>query len=271
MAEEMKWKLIPHRAKENDKHRSARVPLAELSKDLYPAAPKAKRIPRMTKNKGHVLNDAITALNCNADFVMDSKTGFLKSTTYPPEILATMRGMFASRRVYLFQMHASQTLATIGGGVFNTKVDWSPSVSSFAEWTALSALFDEVVLRKSTLKITSAFGPTSTAIIFQVAVAPDPSGISGTTPTYTPVLRLAESEVIHPYNLGSSKTGSWLKATNIPKSRPWALTSSPTGASGQGENGCFGQWSLASNIVGTATTNYFFAALYNVVALRSRA
>lgn len=216
------------------------------------------------------LSDAVRALQNNARTIVETKgCGTSVHTHFPTELLTAMRGLFPSSRCYDFEIHGSATLATIGGGVFNTNVGWNPASTTFAEWTALAALFDEVKLVSSRLDLTSAFGPTSSAIIFQVAVAPDFDGSAGGTPSFTAVQRLAESEYIHCYNLGRGGPGRFRKTTII-RDRPFALTSTPGGASGT-PSGCIGDWALASNIVGTASINYLFAIIKNVVRLRNRA
>ena len=190
--------------------------------------------------------------------------------TYPPEILTALRGMFPSGKSYRFLIHASSTLASIGGGVFNTTISWSPATTTFAEWTALAALFDEVLLTDTTIDVTSAFGPTSTAIAVQVAIAPDETTISGSTPSFTAVQRLAESEFIHIAWLNhSSSPGGFHKHHRV-VNRPYATTASPAGASGT-PAGCLGHWAFASNIVTTASINVLFVATSQVVRLRCRA
>lgn len=185
---------------------------------------------------------------------------------FAPAALAMARSLFPAGKPYVFEMHYSVTLASTGGGVCQFIVSWDPSVSSFSEWAALSALFDECVYRHSDLEVTSAFGPTSTAIVNQFAVAPDREN-TGAALSYTLVQRLAESKVLHCYNGGVSK----IFQHTIPRgSRPWARTSVPGGAAGT-PAGLLGAWCLSSNIVGTVSINYLFAALRVKVALRSRA
>jgi len=190
---------------------------------------------------------------------------------FPPELVTLARGLFQADKVYNFEMHASGTDASIGGGVLQFSHSWSPATTSFAEWSALSALFDEVCLRSTEIVVTSAFGPTSTAIVVQMAVAPDSTATSGATPSFTTVQRLAESEFYHcAWMQGGS--GSFKKKHSLPKdSRPYAQTSAPHGPSSSPPCGCLGSWAFASSIVGTASINYQFWTMKEVVALRSRA
>jgi len=215
------------------------------------------------------LVDAVRALQQNAVLTSTELKGKVPQVvvTYPPELLSAMRGLFKASRTYDFEIHVSVSLATIAGGVFNTSVSWNPAAVTFSEWSALAALFDEVTLRRCQMDLTSAFGPTSTGIIFQVAVAADHDASSGATPTFTTVQRLAESELIHPYLLGNHP--GYFRKLAHPR-RPYALTGTPGGAAGT-PSGCLGQWDFASNIVGTATINYMFLAMKNVVRLRNRA
>lgn len=244
------------------KSRRGKLPVPIRPRPKHPALVLYQK-PMMT------VQDAVTALNFNKiTRTSESKGAAISETYYPPELLKGLRGMFSAGRTYDFQIHVSVTMATVGGGVFNTAIAWDPAAVTYSEWTALAALFDEVVLLQAQLDITSAFGPTSTAIIFQVAVAPDLDRSSGSTPTFTAITRLAESEYFHCYNM-ASKPGVFTKVHRL-RRRPFAITSTPGGAAGT-PSGCLGQWSFASNIVGTATTNYLFAVLKNTVRLRNRA
>jgi len=200
--------------------------------------------------------------------ITESKLGSTSAVSYPPELLTAMKGMFTTNKVYSFQLHASGTIQSSGGGVLSTRISWDATVTSFAEYSALSALFDEVVITSAQVDITSAFGPTSTAIIVQFVIAPDRTATGGATPTFTPIQRLAESEVFHCYNM-AAKTGVFTKVHNIGP-RPFAAIS--VAASGSATTGgVLGQFSIASNIVGTATTNYIFWVLRPVYKFRCRA
>ncbi len=190
--------------------------------------------------------------------------------SYPKELVAAARGLFKANKVYPFEIHAASNLASNGAGSVNQTVSWSPSTTTFAEWTALAALFDEVKLTKAHIDITSAFGPSSTAIVIQMIIAPDFTTASGSTPSYTTVQRLAESEVFHCAWMGGPGAPGRLSKTARVPSRDWATTAAPTGASGM-ISGCLGHWAFASNIAGTVSINYIFVALRTLVHLRLRA
>lgn len=218
------------------------------------------------------VDTAVRMLQNNASTVVTSLPGGLSEvkTAFPSELVVAARGLFKANKPYRFRMHGSSTLATIAGGVFNQTISWSPATTTFAEWTALAALFDEVKLERAGMIITSAFGPQSTGISFQVAIAPDFTTASGSTPSFTTVSRLAESEYIHNYHLGGLEApGRRHKVARVP-ARDYATTAAPAGASGM-VAGCLGHWAFASNIVGTATINYLFIALEHDVLLRLRA
>jgi len=243
------------------------------------STPRAEKMPMLVVKRDPVW-DAVKALQNNEIKTTVETKSAVKGMphgdapqvmiSYPPEILTALRGMFPASKTYVFEIHAAATLASIGGGVFNTTISWSPAVTSFAEWSALSALFDEVVLHSTTLDVNSAFGPTSSAIAVQIAIAPDETTTSGSTPSFTAVQRLAESEFIHVAWLGhSSSPGAWRKTHRV-TSRPYATTAVPAGASGT-PSGCLGHWAFASNIVTTPSINLLFVALSQRVRLRCRA
>lgn len=257
--------LSKRRSRVTERSQSARIRTAS-------AAPKFGLLRAITCEP---IEKALMALKNNEiKSTVEVKSGGDTATKteiiYPKEILAAMKGMFGAGKAYRFEIHTSLTLASIGGGVFNLTLSWNPGSQTYSEWTALAALFDEVLLIRSHLYLTSAFGPTSTAIIFQVAVAPDETTTSGGTPSFTTVLRRAESELIHPYLLGRGPDGRFHKAHRISRGRPYATTAAPTGASGI-PAGLLGHWAFASNIAGTASINYLFATCTNVISLRCRA
>jgi len=187
--------------------------------------------------------------------------------TYPPSLLTAFRGLFSAQSGYKFMLHSSSTQASIGGGVFLGYLAWTPS--AFSEWSALSALFDECKLLSSHVTWTTAFGPTSTAIICQVSLAPD-FITNGSSPSgFTAVDRLAGSTEFAVHTPGAGGASTLRRRAVVPKSRVYASTASPT--SSTVDCGCNGQWSFASNIVTTASINIAFVVLRNVIRFRCRA
>jgi len=164
-------------------------------------------------------------------------------------------------------LHNSSTQASVGGGVFLGYLAWGPS--SFNEWTALSALFDETRLLTSYCTWTTAFGPTSSAIIVQVCLAPD-FVTNGSAPSgFTAVNRLAESEEFAVHTPGPNGSSTLHKLAHVPSRRIYAPTSAPT--SSTIDCGWNGQFSFASNIVTTASINIAFVTLRNIARFRCRA
>jgi len=193
----------------------------------------------------------------------------LSLVSFDASVLGVARGLFPSGKRYNFELHAYTGVQANGSGVFNTRLSWDASVTSFAEFSALSALFDEVKVRRAQVDITSSFGPTSTAIIVMCCIAPDRDGTSGATPNFTAVQRLAESEYFHCY-LMAGKPGVFTKVHMIDQDRPWAAVATPGGASGT-PSGTIGQFSLASNIATTPSITILFASIKAVYVFRNRA
>lgn len=231
----------------------------KISGALHPASPTPKRSPDVT------LLDVVHGL-MNSRTLRVSETGDVKET-FPKELVTMGQSLFPAGKTYDFEIHAAANIASSGAGAINGAIDWNPGVSSFSEWNALSALFNECKLVRSQLDITSAFGPASTAIVVQVMLAPNPN--ASTTGGYTPVQRLAESEPFHCVWVSKNGTGLLTRKFELPKGRLYAVTSSPAIASPP--SGLWGVWSFASNIAGTVSTNYFFYAMKNVVRFRNRA
>lgn len=210
---------------------------------------------------------AITALQ-SARVVTTETKGALSEVrfSYPPELLNALKGAFRAGRCYSFQLTASSTQAASGGGVVGGFLSWE--AAAYSEWSALSALFDECRLRSSRLTWSTSFGPTSTAIVCQIALAPN-FRLLGSTQTFTPVARLAESVEFTIDRPGRYGESTLRKSCRVPRGRLWAYTSSPT--SSTLDCGLNGQWSFASNIVTTPSINIAFTVMKNVVQFRCRA
>jgi len=212
------------------------------------------------------VDQAVTVLQNNAIRTISESKG-VSAITYPPELVGTMRGMFPAGRSYAFQIHGSATLQATGGGVISFAFPFSPLVSSFSEWTALAALFDEVRLIRSKMTWTSGLTNASTTIPTQVCVAPDLIANTAVTPSFTAVQRLAESREI---GLGPFMEHGMNAhfAVRIP-GRIYATTAAPATTSPPA--GCVGAWVWASAVVTTASAYYGFISVRNVVKLRMRA
>jgi hypothetical protein len=211
---------------------------------------------------------ALDALQNNATSLTETKgTTSAVRISYPPALLDAFRSLFRAGRTYDFMLHYNTTIASVGGGVLQGYLAWN-ATSGYGEWTALAALFDEVKLMSSHLSWTTAFGPTSTAIVVQISLAPD-FATNGVTPSFTPVTRLAESIEFSIDKPGVAGASTRLKTARCPPGRLYASTASPI--SSTLDCGCNGQWSFASNIVTTASINIAFAVMRNVMRFRCRA
>lgn len=223
----------------------------------------------ITKSPSFGVQMAINALRNSQVVVTEEKGARCEvRTSYPSELLLAFRAMFGAGKVYRFMLHSSNTLASSAGGVVGANFAWSPALSSFGEWTALAALFDEVRLNSSHLTWTTAFGPTSTAIIAQISLAPDFVN-NGVTSTFTPITRLAQSIEFSIDKPGPAGASTLHRSARVPRGRLWAMTASTTSTTS--DIGCNGQWSWASNIVTTVSINYAFIVVRNIVSLRCRA
>jgi len=188
---------------------------------------------------------------------------------FPPELVTMGRALFPAGREYKFEIHSSTIIGTNGAGAMNGNIDWNPGVTSYSEWTALAALFNEVCLESTMLEITSALTPASALICPMVVIAPSPSATGGTT--FAICQRLAESKMFHPYLMGSSgSVGRLVRKYKITRgSRPFATTATPAPAGPP--SGCFGYWAYATDSAGTISSSYLHTAQKSVIILRNRA
>lgn len=190
--------------------------------------------------------------------------------SYPQELLSVFRGLFGGGRSYRFMIHSSSPqAATVAGAVLGA-YSWNPATTTFSEWSALSALFDEVRLISSHLVWTSMYNPAvTTNIVAQVTIAPDYVN-DGVAPTgFTAVNRLAGSKefsIAVNVNGGGSST---IKFSARTLNRLYASTATPSTSSPPA--GCRGQWSWATTNAITNSQIYAQTAVRNIVSLRARA
>jgi len=217
------------------------------------------------------LSHAVAAMmNSRTTVSEESKGGALKvSFAYPAELVALLRGAFPSGRAYKFQLHYNSPFAASVAGVINLFVAWSPSVSSYSEWSALAALFDEVKIRNSKLIWTARLGWGLTAALpAQIAMAPDNVTNGAASSGFTAVQRLAESKLFSS-NVPQVNGGATVTFMHKVPDRPYASTTTPAITSPP--SGCTGQWSFASASAGTNSFIYADYAMTNVFEFRSRA
>lgn len=203
---------------------------------------------------------------------VETKDGSLVSSKVPDaavlEARALMRSFFPAGKTYRFRMSATFAMTTNGSGVILGFQSFSPSVSSFNEWTALSALFDEVRGITNQLTMVSSFGGTSTAIVLPIALAPDFRTINTTPSSATAVNRLAESDIIVGGLLTANRPRK--KIVRYPSGVGWASVDTPAVASPPA--GLIGQWSFAGQIIaGTVSITYMYCFMDNLVQFRCRA
>jgi len=212
---------------------------------------------------------AVVALH-NTAALRSSDDSKLPVRVFDASVLAVMRSLFKSTKEYDFKLNvtASLPIASSAAGSLLANLAWSPLTTVPIEYAALAALFDETKLVRARMVITSAFGPTSTAIVTPIAIAPDYSNV-GVTPTFALVLRLPEVRVLHPYLLTQGQ-GELVLNASIPKSRAWCITSAPSTASPIPAGWC-GQWSFGNEIAGTPSINYLFTRLSFLAKFRLRA
>jgi hypothetical protein len=187
---------------------------------------------------------------------------------YPKELVAAFRGLFGSLREYEFEMHVVNALSTSAGGALLTTISLSPSVSSYAEWSALSALFDEVQAMGTSIVAasTNAPGSATTAFEMPMAVACNHVNLSTNPASTLAVIRLAGSETFNT----TLCVKPFRKSAKFARSeRAWCITGTPYSQSPLG--GCIGSWDFGNQSVGGGSTLYLSIVTRLYVRLRCRA
>jgi len=188
---------------------------------------------------------------------------------FDPSVLAAVKGMFASSRSYEFQIHTAFTLTTSAAGAMLDISPISPASTSYYEWAALAALFDEVKAISSFVEI-CAFSSTGTVgalLPLALVLAVDEQNINTAVTSYTQVQRLAGSRTfVLPYGDGGSGRHTM---SHTFASRAWANTATPAVQSPV--SGMVGSWSMANGNPGSNSSNYGLFNQIVRVRLRCRA
>jgi hypothetical protein len=209
---------------------------------------------------------AVAALKNNSTtLISECKTGSLKTISYNADVLAVMRSLFKSDKTYRFQLHANNTFSSSGGGVVQIGFASNPGVTTFSEWTALAALFDECKLQRSTLGITSSGLLTKPIPLW---IAYDHSTSTGSGVGFGNVQRLAESKAVQSNNMNGG-SARHVQSANISGTRVYGPTSGPTSAAV--DVGLNGQWDISGQDSTAVSTVVFYADISNIVSFRNRA
>lgn len=202
---------------------------------------------------------------------VESKDGSIVTRSIPDakilEARALMRSFFPAGKTYRFRLTSTFAPGTNGAGALVGFQSFSPAVTTYNEWSAVSALFDEVRGLKNQLTLISSFGPTSTAIVAPISIAPDYSLINTTPSSAVAVNRLAESVVLP---CGQMTTGKGIRLlATMPSELEWCQIATPATVSPYA--GCVGQWSFYASTTLTASIVYYYAYMDFLVQLRCRA
>jgi hypothetical protein len=185
--------------------------------------------------------------------------------TYPPELIGALCGMFPASKEYRFELHNIESQTTTAGGGFLGAIALSPSVTSYGEWTALAALFDEVKAAKSSIHFVAALA--TGYLTSPIMLALDEQNLNTPPGTYLTVARLAESVS---FNSFAGDQGSGRHSQHrVLCDRAWCNTATPYSQSPVG--GCIGAWVFGNGVIMSATTTYFVVDFTLTVRLRCRA
>lgn len=180
----------------------------------------------------------------------------------PPSLdrfgLAAAKPAFGNK-VYRIRMTRTASLTSSGGGVMNLTTGLYPS--QFSQGSAFAALFDQCRLCNVKYSYTSRVGSGAALIWASFATAFDPNGSAATTYTFDQTVRLPGSIA---FSLAQTNWPSRTRLWNLPKNRPWSL-SSTTGGGGDPVGGGLGAISHSiSNVVSISTTyvDYFVESVW---------
>jgi len=224
------------------------------------------RPPTISQALSTSLEEAVRGLRNNeVRLTVEFKAPNGKASTetkisYPPELVAAFRGLFGSRKQYLFQMHQVLDVVSSSGGGTLGFVAISPSVASYGEWSSLSALFDEAKAVRSSIAWHSAYvasSATDAGAVPTLAMAMDEQNLNADPGSTLSVYRLAESKTWSS-NLGPGGSGVQRQAHTF-ASRSWVATATPFSVSPIG--GFIGCWVYGNDglFANTVTVAHVFS------------
>jgi hypothetical protein len=186
---------------------------------------------------------------------------------YDPDVLRSLRGMFPAGRTYDFEMHNVLALSTDGGGSLLAPgvLSLSPSVTTYAEWTGLAALFDEAKAISTSLEVVTAIWNPAAVAFLNAWTALDEVDLSTAPASTLAVIRIAGSRGF----TMSGESGSFVHHHRQKVGRrDYCLTGTPFSQSPVG--GLIGCWKFGNGVAGTATTQYFTVVLRTIARFRAR-
>jgi hypothetical protein len=196
--------------------------------------------------------------------VLETKEGSSRKITYNSDVLRAMKTMFPSGKEYLFRLVGTVIpYPTDAGGNLLATVSFSPGVATFPEWSALSALFDEVKLVAAKVTfVGGASGLKNIGLVFGY----NPNNVSATPASTTAVTNLGDSKIVSSY---STTPTLLVERVRIPRERAWAETTTPAVASPPA--GCVGTVDIANGgAAGTVSSTYVYGLTEIAVLLRNR-
>jgi hypothetical protein len=186
-----------------------------------------------------------------------------RSFVYDKDMITMAKSLFSPGKKYSFQLHATNTIsAAVTTGIVAFSFALNPGVTSFSEWTALSALFDECRAARSKFQFVS-YG---TAI--PVFLGFDQVTTTGVAPGYANVQRLSGSKYFNAgYCVGGS--GHEPHSASIVTERNYSTTTTPISTTI--DVGMNGQWDFVGQATITPSAMVGWAALTVDVNFRCRA
>jgi hypothetical protein len=222
---------------------------------------------------GSSLGMALDALRNNETRVtmeakgVGGKTVMETKVSYPPDLLKAMKGLFPASRSYDFEMHYPSTQTSSAAGSLLGSIALDPGATSWAEWSTLSALFDEVVGVSSRISFLSTYAAAGLTTIPMV-LAFDEIQTGSTAPSsITAIIRLAES-CTFVMSLGTAGSGKFTKSRKL-TSREWCSTAYPSAVQPLG--GLAGRWDFGNSAVFPNSTSIAFVDLRAHARFRNRA
>jgi hypothetical protein len=206
--------------------------------------------------------DLLNATRFETVGVSDNKES---SYLFDPDVLKLAKGLFSSSKKYNFQLHATNTVTSaVTTGIVAFSFALNPAVTSFSEWTALSALFDECKARSSRFSWVASGNVLPCAMFLGF----DQATTTGVAPGYGNVQRLAKSIVFNSnFCVGGSSHQE--ASSSICAGRVHAVMTTPISTTI--DVGMNGQWDMVGQTTVTPSTIVGWTQLTAVVEFRCRA
>jgi len=214
---------------------------AEEKKKVDPMRNHTKLLARISKSKSNSVQRGAALHSLLKLDLSDDKSGV--PVMSDSGMMNVMSALVNPEETYTFRLAYTHTIATDAAGNVLTFLPWDPT--GISEYTAVSSLFSQVRLREARVTANGISGDGN-----QVYVSSYMNSSGSAPSSFSAVITIPDCVGWSPYNTAINQK----KSSPIHPNKLWADISTPSPGPDQG---CFGQWYIATDHPGSFSVDYF--------------